>query len=34
MNNSEVARVFQDIAVLLELKGENTFKIMIETKHA
>jgi len=27
MKNSEVARVFQDIAVLLELKGENLFKI-------
>ena len=27
MNNSEVAAVFQDIADLLEIKGENTFKI-------
>ncbi len=27
MNNSEVAKVFQDIAVLLELKRENPFKI-------
>ena len=27
MKNSEVARVFQDIADLLELKGENVFKI-------
>ena len=27
MKNSEVARVFQDIADLLELKGENPFKI-------
>ncbi len=27
MKNSEVARVFQDIAVLLELKRENPFKI-------
>ena len=27
MKNSEVARVFQDIAALLELKGENIFKI-------
>ena len=27
MKNSEVARVFQDIADLLELKGENQFKI-------
>ena len=27
MNNKEVARVFQDIADLLELKGENPFKI-------
>lgn len=27
MNNSEVARVFQDIADLLELKGETPFKI-------
>ena len=27
MKNSEVAKVFQDIADLLELKGENQFKI-------
>ncbi len=27
MNNSEVAWVFQDIAILLELKRENPFKI-------
>jgi len=27
MNNSEIAKVFQDIADLLELKGENPFKI-------
>jgi len=27
MNNKEIARVFQDIADLLELKGENWFKI-------
>ncbi len=27
MNNSEIARVFSDIADLLELKGENVFKI-------
>ena len=27
MKNSEVAKVFQDIADLLELKGENPFKI-------
>ncbi len=27
MTNSEVAGVFQDIADLLELKGENVFKI-------
>ena len=27
MRNSEVARVFQDVADLLELKGENVFKI-------
>ena len=27
MKNSEIARVFQDIAVLLELKRENPFKI-------
>jgi DNA polymerase (family 10) len=27
MKNAEVAKVFQDIADLLELKGENPFKI-------
>ena len=27
MKNSEIARVFQDIANLLEAKGENQFKI-------
>ena len=27
MENAEVAKVFQDIADLLELKGENVFKI-------
>ena len=27
MNNKEIARVFTDIAALLELKGENVFKI-------
>ncbi len=27
MKNSEIAKVFQDIADLLELKGENRFKI-------
>ena len=27
MKNSEIARVFEDIADLLELKGENVFKI-------
>ena len=27
MNNKEIALVFQDIADLLELKGENQFKI-------
>ena len=34
MNNSEVTRVFQDIAVLLELKGENPFKIQAYQKVA
>jgi len=34
MNNSEIARVFQGIADLLELKGENPSKIMMEAKHA
>ncbi len=27
MNNKQIAKVFEDIADLLELKGENTFKI-------
>jgi len=27
MKNSEIARVFHDMADLLELKGENVFKI-------
>ncbi len=27
MNNKEIARVFQDLADLLEIKGENPFKI-------
>ena len=27
MKNSEIAKVFQDVADLLELKGENPFKI-------
>ncbi len=27
MNNKQIARVFEDIAGLLELKGENPFKI-------
>ena len=27
MKNAEIARVFQDIADLLEIKGENPFKI-------
>ncbi len=27
MNNKEIAKVFQDIADLLELKGEDPFKI-------
>ena len=34
MNNSEVARVFQDIADLLELKRENPFKIRAYQKVA
>ena len=34
MNNSEVARVFQDIALLLELKKENPFKIRAYRKVA
>jgi DNA polymerase (family 10) len=32
MRNSEIAKVFQDIAVLLELKGENPFKIQAYQK--
>jgi DNA polymerase (family 10) len=34
MKNGEVARVFQDIADLLELKGENAFKIRAYQKAA
>jgi DNA polymerase (family 10) len=34
MNNKEIARVFQDIADLLELKGENLFKIRAYQKAA
>jgi len=34
MKNSEVARVFQDIAILLELKRENPFKIRAYQKVA
>ena len=34
MNNKEVAKVFQDIADLLELKGENIFKIRVYQKVA
>ncbi len=34
MRNSEVARVFQDVADLLELKGDNTFKIRAYQKAA
>ena len=34
MENSEVARVFQDIADLLELKKENPFKIRAYRKVA
>jgi DNA polymerase (family 10) len=34
MNNKEIARVFQDIADLLELKGENPFKIRAYQKAA
>ena len=34
MKNSEVARVFEDIAGLLELKGENVFKIRAYQKAA
>ena len=34
MKNSEIARVFQDIAALLELKRENPFKIRAYQKVA
>ena len=34
MNNKEIAGVFQDIAVLLELKIENPFKIRAYQKAA
>jgi len=34
MKNSEVAKVFQDIADLLELKGENVFKVRAYQKAA
>jgi DNA polymerase (family 10) len=34
MKNSEVAKVFQDIADLLELKGDNVFKIRAYQKAA
>ncbi len=34
MKNKEIATVFQDIAVLLELKGENPFKIRAYQKVA
>jgi DNA polymerase (family 10) len=34
MKNSEVAKIFQDIADLLELKGENVFKIRAYQKAA
>ncbi|MGB2800391.1 MAG: DNA polymerase/3'-5' exonuclease PolX, partial [Dehalococcoidia bacterium] len=34
MKNSAIAKVFQDIANLLELKGENTFKIRAYQKAA
>ncbi|MCJ7575624.1 MAG: DNA polymerase/3'-5' exonuclease PolX [Dehalococcoidia bacterium] len=34
MNNSEVVKVFQDIADLLELRGENVFKIRAYQKAA
>ncbi len=34
MNNKEIARVFADIADLLELKGENPFKIRAYQKAA
>ncbi len=34
MKNSEIAKVFADIADLLELKGENVFKIRAYQKQA
>ena len=34
MNNAEIAKVFQDIADLLELKKENIFKIRAYRKAA
>jgi len=34
MKNSEIATVFQDIAALLEIKGENPFKIRAYQKVA
>ena len=34
MNNSEIAEIFRDIAALLELKGENPFKIRAYQKVA
>ena len=34
MKNSEIARIFQDIAALLEIKGENIFKIRAYQKVA
>jgi len=34
MKNSEIARVFQDIADLLEFKRGNPSKIMMESKYA
>ena len=34
MNNKDIAKVFQDIADLLEIKGENPFKIRAYQKAA
>jgi DNA polymerase (family X) len=34
MNNKEIARIFRDIAGILELKGENVFKIRAYQKVA
>jgi DNA polymerase (family X) len=34
MNNKEIARIFQDIADILEVKGENVFKIRAYQKVA